>query len=160
MKTFTAFRGISPDNSRARYTDSLFEDQRRRMFGEHSIRPEHEMSVPSANITQYDEEEKVGYLIELAAPGYEKTDFDVNVHEDVLTITADLHEDRVRKHDTFSRREHNYHTFSRSWSLPEGADEDNILATYRNGILDVFIPVLRPVDQTRTPRRITVGDGV
>ena len=160
MKTFTAFRGISPDNSRTRYVDNIFEDQRRRMFGDSSIRPEHEMSIPSANITEYDEAEKSGYLIEMAAPGYEKADFDVSVHDDVLTIKAELDDGRIRHHDSYSRREHNYHTFSRSWSLPEGVDEDNITAVYRNGILDVFVPTLRPVEQTRTPRRITVGDGI
>ena len=160
MKTFSSFRGIMPDNAHARYIDNLFEDQRRRMFGDHTIRPEHEMTVPGANISEYDEEERRGYLIELAAPGYERGDFDISVHEDVLTIKADLHEDRVRSKDSFSRREHNYHTFTRSWSLPDGVDEDNITATYRNGILDVFVPVLRPVEQTRTPRRIQVGGSV
>ena len=160
MKTFTAFRGITPDNARSRYIDNIFEDQRRRMFGESSIRPEHEMSIPSANITEYDESDKAGYLIELAAPGYDKSDFHVSVHDDVLTIKAELDENRSRSHDSYSRREHNYHTFTRSWSLPEGVDEENITATYRNGILDVFVPVLRPVEETRTPRRINVGGGI
>ncbi len=160
MKTFSAFRGIMPDNAHTRYIDNIFEDRRRRLYGESAIRPEHEMSIPGANITEFDEEEKAGYLIELAAPGFDKQDFDVSVHEDVLTIKADMHQDRLRDHDSFSRREHNYSTFSRSWSLPEGVDEDNITAVYRNGILDVFVPVLRPVAQTRTPRRIEVGDRI
>ena len=157
MKTFTTFRGITPDNARSRYIDNIFEDQRRRLFGESTIRPEHEMSIPSANISELDQEERSGYLIELAAPGYDKKDFHISVHEDVLTIKAELHEDRQRSHDSFSRREHNYHTFSRSWSLPEGVDEENISAAYVNGILEVFVPVLKPVEQTRTPRRINVG---
>lgn len=159
MKTFSAFRGITPDNVRHRNIDSIFEDQRRRLFGDHTLRPEQELSIPSANVTEFDEEEKAGYLIELAAPGYDKTDFHIDVHEEVLTVKADLQEDRLRTHDSFNRREHNYHSFSRSWSLPEGVDEENINATYRNGILDIFIPVLKPVAQTRTPRRISVGEG-
>ena len=157
MKTFTSFRGITPDNLRTRYIDSIFEDQRRKLFGDHSIRPEHEMSIPSANITEYDEEERSGYLIELAAPGYDKGDFDINVHEDVLTISGKQADERVRNSDSFRRREHNYHTFSRSWSLPESADDDNIEANYRNGILEVFIPVMKPVEETKTPRRINVN---
>lgn len=156
MKTFTAFRGITPDNLRSRYIDSIFEDQRRKLFGENTIRPEHEMNIPSANITEFDEDTRSGYLIEMAAPGYDKSDFDINVDDNVLTVSGKLADDRVRDHSSYRRREHNYHTFSRSWSLPESADEENIEATYRNGILELFVPVLKPVEQTVTPRRISV----
>ena len=157
MRTFTAFRGITPANSRYRHTDHLFDEQRRRLYGEATINGEHEMSIPGANITELNEEERGGYLIELAAPGYERDDFEVSVHEDILTIRGQQHDSRRREHDSFSRREHNYHTFSRAFTLPDSADEENIVATYKNGILDVFVPVLKPVEQTRTPRRIAVG---
>lgn len=157
MKTFTAFRGISPDNVRSRYVDNIFEDQRRRFFGDSTIREGHELTVPNANVTEYDEDERAGYLIELAAPGYDKKDFELTVHEDILTISGKLGDNRVRSNDSFRRREHNYHSFSRSWTLPEGIDEDNITAGYRNGILEVFIPVSRAIENTKTPRRIEIG---
>ncbi|TXF87794.1 Hsp20/alpha crystallin family protein [Neolewinella aurantiaca] len=157
MKTFTAFRGITPNNVRSRYSDSIFEDQRQRLFGNSTISGDYELSIPGANITQYDEDERNGYLIELAAPGYDKNDFNINVHNDVLTISGELGEDRVRTRDSFHRQEYNYHTFSRSWNLPESVDEDNITANYRNGLLEVFIPVMKPAEETKTPRRIAVG---
>ncbi|MEL7161120.1 MAG: Hsp20/alpha crystallin family protein, partial [Bacteroidota bacterium] len=152
MPTFTAFRGISPQNSRSRHIDDVFDYRRRRLFGDTSIRPEHEMSIPTANVTEYDEADKVGYLIELAAPGYEKSDFNVEVHDDVLTISGQLEENRTRGQDSFRSREYNYNNFSRSWSLPESFDEDNITANYRNGILEVFIPVQVDVEETKEPR--------
>lgn len=157
MKTFTSFQGISPSNVRSRYIDSIFEDQRRRLFGNNTISGDYELSVPTANITEFDDEQRNGYLIEIAAPGYERSDFNVNVKDDVLTISGDLDEGRTRPNDSFYRREHNYHTFSRSWSLPESADDDNITAKYRNGILEVFVPTLKPAEITREPRRIEVA---
>ena len=157
MRTFTSFRGITPSNARTRNVDHIFDDTRHRMFGDQTIRDGFELSVPAANITELNEETRSGYLIEVAAPGYEKSDFDVSVYEDILTISGELHEDRRRTRDSFSRREHNYHTFSRSFTLPESADENGITANYRNGILHVFVPVLKPVEETKTPRRIEVG---
>lgn len=157
MRTFTSFRGISPANSRNRYIDDIFDDTRRRLFGDRTIEGDYELSVPGANITELDEEERSGYLIELAAPGYDHNDFDISVYEDILTIKGELHEDRVRDRDSYSRREHNYHTFSRSFTLPDSVQEDNITAHYRNGILEVFVPVSQPVEQTKSPRRIKVG---
>jgi HSP20 family protein len=157
MRTFTSFRGITPENSRYRNTDHLFDIQRKRLYGDETIDGEYEVSIPGANITEVDEEERGGYLVELAAPGYEKKDFHVSVHNDVMTIKGELGEDSRRTHDSYSRREHNYHTFSRSFSLPDSVDEENITATYQNGILAVFVPVLKPVEETKTPRRISVG---
>lgn len=157
MKTFPSLRGISPDNVRSRYIDSIFEDQRRRLFGSNTIQPEHELNIPNANITESTDEKRTGYLIELAAPGYNKEDFNISIDGDYLTISGQLSDERVRDSKSFARREHNFHTFSRAWNLPESCDEDNITANYRNGILEVFIPVNKPIEQTKTPRRIAVG---
>ena len=157
MRTFTAFTGISPENSRYRNSDHLFDLERKRMYGNQTIDGDYEVSVPGANITELTDNDNGGYLIELAAPGYERDDFHISVHKDILTIKGELHESRQRSHDSFSRREHNYHTFSRSFTLPETTDEDNISANYRNGILEVKVPVLKPVEQTTAPRRIQVG---
>ena len=156
MKTFTSFRGISPDNVRNRYVDNIFEDTRHRLFGDRTIRPGNELSIPSANVTEFEEEERSGYLIELAAPGYENDDFTVEVNDELLTISGALSEDRVRNRTSFRRQEHNYHSFSRSWTLPESIDEENITAGYRNGILEVFLPTHQPIEQTKAPRRIAV----
>ncbi len=157
MREFTSFQGITPANSRYRHIDHLFEEQRRRLYGDQTISGDYELNIPHANITQLEEEERGGYLIELAAPGYQRSDFHVSVHNDVLTIKGELEDNRQRDHSSFTRREHNYHTFTRSFTLPESADEDHITASYVNGILEVFVPVLKPVEQTRTPRRIEVG---
>ena len=137
MKTFTAFRGISPNNSRRRHIDNAFDYQRRRMFNDHTIDGENEISIPSANVTEFNDPERNGYLIEIAAPGFNRSDFDVNIKDEVLTITGTIGEDRQRAQESYYRREYNYATFTRSWTLPDSVDEDNISAKYQNGILEV-----------------------
>ena len=96
MRTFTAFTGITPENSRYRHTDHLFDLQRRKLYGDSTIDGDYEFSVPGANITQLQEDEREGYLVELAAPGYERDDFHVSVHDDVMTIKGEQHESRQR----------------------------------------------------------------
>jgi HSP20 family protein len=157
MKTFTSFRGISPDNSRHRHIDGPFGYQRHRMFNDHTITGESEFSIPSANVTEFNESDRNGYLIELAAPGYDRSNFDVSVKDEILTISGTTKEDRQRNHDSFYRREHNYATFTRSWNLPDSVDEEKISAKYHNGILEVFVPTHKPIEMTREPRRIEVA---
>jgi len=157
MKTFTSFRGISPDNSRRRYVDTPFDYQRRRMFNDHTITGDNEFSIPSANVTEFNDTDRNGYLIELAAPGYDRSDFDVNVKDEILTISGSTREDQQRDHDSFYRREYNYATFTRSWNLPDSVDEEKISAKYHNGILKVFVPTLKPAEVTDEPRRIEVA---
>ncbi|WP_116127438.1 Hsp20/alpha crystallin family protein [Lewinella sp. IMCC34183] len=157
MKSFSSFTGISPENSKYRNSDHLFDIQRKRLYGNQTIDGDYEFSVPRANITELDEENRRGYLVELAAPGYEREDFDISIHNSVMTIKAEPHDDRLRDHDSYTQREHMYHTFRRRFSLPEQADEENITAGYTRGILEVFVPVLGPVSKTREPRRITIS---
>ena len=157
MKTFTAFTGISPDNSLYRNSDHLFENQRHRLYGNQSMRGDYEFNVPRANISQLDEEERTGYLVEMAAPGYDRDDFEISIHNNIMTIEAKLHEDRFRSHETFMHREHAYHTFERKFTLPEHTDEENVTASYDRGILEVFVPVLRPVAQTTAPRQVKIN---
>lgn len=157
MRTWTSFRGITPSSVRERYSDDPFNYNRRHSLGDSSISG-NDLTIPTANISQTTQDTKSGYLIELAVPGYEKGDFDVKVDDDLLSISA---ENSVRREegdhdDRYSSREFNYHIFHRSFRLPEDAEEDAIVATYRNGILGVFVPVAEP-EEAPAPRRINVS---
>jgi HSP20 family protein len=157
MRTWTSFRGITPSSVRERYSDDPFNYNRRRLFGDSSITG-NDLTIPSANISTVTEDTKTGYLIELAVPGYEKGDFDVKLDDDTLSISAEnsVRREEGESDDRYSSREFNYHVFSRSFRLPEEVDEDAIVATYRNGILGVFVPVAEP-EEAPEPRRINVS---
>ncbi len=93
-------------------------------------------TVPAVNII----ESKDDFAIEVAAPGLEKKDFNVDVHNNVLTISSQKEFKDEQRDEKVMRREFSYTAFKRSFSLPDGADSDKIKASYKDGILTVSIP--------------------
>ena len=75
----------------------------------------------------------------MAAPGLRKSDFSVDLQNGVLRIEAETKEEEEEKTDAFTRREFAYNGFSRSFSLPEYVKQDDINATYENGILRLVL---------------------
>ncbi|HEY0742714.1 MAG TPA: Hsp20/alpha crystallin family protein [Chryseosolibacter sp.] len=94
------------------------------------------INVPTANISETPKE----YMVELAAPGLERKDFNVEVDNHTLKISAQKEEEKKEKDGEYSRREYSFNSFSRSFSLPENVKEGNIDAKYENGVLKVSIP--------------------
>ena len=92
------------------------------------------ISKPSVNIS----ENEHTFEIELAAPGFNKEDFKINLEGQLLTISMDRKE--VQDEKQYNKREFTYESFSRSFTLPENADGEKISAEYVNGILKVLIP--------------------
>lgn len=94
-------------------------------------------NLPSVNLKETDDKLK----IELAAPGMKKEDFKVEIENNTLLISSEKKEEKeeTRKKDNYIRKEFNYQSFFRSFSLPENIDESKIEATYKDGILHVDI---------------------
>jgi len=94
-------------------------------------------TLPSVNIKQNAEE----FTVEVAAPGFEKADFKLEVHNDLLTISSEKKvENETKEGEQFTKREFSYQSFTRSFTLPEIADGERIEANYENGILLIVIP--------------------
>lgn len=93
-------------------------------------------TVPAVNIS----EEKDAFKLSLAAPGMSKTDFNVDVDDDTLIISAEKEEKKETKDEKISREEYNYSSFSRSFLLPEGVKKDAISAVYQDGVLKLTLP--------------------
>jgi HSP20 family protein len=87
--------------------------------------------VPAVNVAENDK----SYEIELAAPGLKRDDFHVKVADGILTISSEKKTEKESKDRNYTRKEFNYASFSRSFTLPENAKEDEIKATYDNGVL-------------------------
>lgn len=94
-------------------------------------------TLPSVNI----KEDEKAYEIELAAPGFEKNDFKVELKNNVLTVSSEKKvENEVKEGQQFTRREFSYQSFNRSFTLPDLVENDKIAAKYKNGILNISIP--------------------
>ena len=93
-------------------------------------------SMPAVNVM----ENKNEFMIDIAAPGLEKDDFIIDLHNNLLTISSEKESKREEKEEKFVRREFSYASFKRSFSLPDTADVDKITATHKHGILHISIP--------------------
>ncbi len=94
------------------------------------------LSSPSVNVI----ENKDHLSIELAAPGLEKSDFQLNLENNRLKITAAKENKEEATDGKYTRREFNYNSFERSFELPDSVNSEGITASYENGILIVTLP--------------------
>lgn len=94
-------------------------------------------TLPSVNI----KEDNNGFEVEMAAPGFDKKDFIIELNNNVLTVKSEKQNEKETKDDEqFTRREFSYQSFSRSFTLPSSVKGDKISAKYDNGILKISIP--------------------
>lgn len=92
--------------------------------------------VPATNIRESGDD----FVIEVAAPGMEKSDFEVNVDNGVLSIGYEREEKHENEGEEYTHREFGYSSFRRSFTLPDTIDGDKVDAKYKNGVLYVTLP--------------------
>ncbi|WP_439184000.1 Hsp20/alpha crystallin family protein [Carboxylicivirga taeanensis] len=91
--------------------------------------------TPKVNI----QENEDAFAIEVAAPGFNKKDFNVELDNNVLTIEA-VKEDK-QETKNYSHYEFRYGSFKRSFTLPKDkVKESKISAKYENGVLNIWLP--------------------
>lgn len=96
------------------------------------------VTVPAVNIRETEKD----FTIELAVPGKKKDDFNVEVNNDVLTVSSETKTENEERAEggKYTRREFSYSSFKRSFTLPETVDEDKIKASYEDGVLRLALP--------------------
>ncbi len=94
------------------------------------------INIPAVNIV----ENKNNYEVSMAAPGMKKDDFRIDVEGNTLSISAETEEKKEEKEEKFTRKEYNYNSFSRSFTLPDWVNKDKIDASYENGLLRLVLP--------------------
>jgi HSP20 family protein len=93
-------------------------------------------------------ETEKGYSLEVVAPGFEKTDFKVNLDQQVLTISAEKKEEVKDDTKKQIRKEYNYRSFKRVFTIDEKIDANSIEAQYVNGVLTLNLPKKETVKET------------
>lgn len=110
-------------------------------------------TVPSVNISENAE----NFEVEVAAPGMEKTDFNIRLDNNILTISSAKERQEETKQDNYTRREFSYQSFQRSFELPKNVvDDEGINARYENGLLRLTIPKKEEAKQ-KAPRMIEIS---
>ena len=95
-------------------------------------------------------ETEKSYRLEVIAPGFEKTDFTINIDQNLMTISAEKKEDVNQEGEKQIRREYHFRSFKRSFTIDEKIDATNIEATYINGMLVLNLPKKETVKASAT----------
>ncbi|MGB5358465.1 Hsp20/alpha crystallin family protein [Eudoraea sp.] len=93
-------------------------------------------TFPPVNIR----ENETSFELELSVPGRKKEDFNIEMDEQVLTITSETKKEEEVKEASYTRKEFSYSSFKRSFTLPDIVNEEGIKASYENGILRFSLP--------------------
>lgn len=106
--------------------------------------------VPSVNTREGEN----AYHVELDLPGIKKEDIDVDIKDNVITISGERKTKEEIEEDDYYRVESSYGRFERSFTLPENVDVENIHAESQDGVLEVIIPKMeKPEDK---PKKIEI----
>ena len=85
-------------------------------------------------------ESKDSYLIRAELPGMKREDFNLEAKDGTLTLSGERKLEEPANGVEYHRVERVAGRFSRSFSLPQTVKHDGIKATYRDGILEVYVP--------------------
>ena len=105
--------------------------------------------VPAIDLHENDN----SYTVRAEMPGVKKEDIDVTVHDGVLTINAESrYEHEEKEEGRVIRQERRYGKYVRSIRLGKDVDENNVKASYKDGVLELKLPKVEEVK----PKKIAI----
>ena len=147
MMPYYANRTLKTRNSNpVRYASPFGEEFFRSFFGDNA--------VPAMKVDVEDKGSE--YLLEADMPGMKKDDLKVEVHDGVLTISANYDESNDAKddNDKYVYRERRCGSMRRSFNV-EGIKEGEITAEFKDGVLSLNLPKTEPAPKPEA-RTITI----
>lgn len=108
--------------------------------------------IPSVNISEHDDK----FYVEVAAPGLDKSDFNISVENDTLTVSSEKKSENTEEKKNYTRKEFSYNSFRRTFSIPDTIDADAISANYEKGILTINLPKKPEIVKSKS-RLVEIG---
>ena len=105
--------------------------------------------IPAMDLVETDEH----FVLKADLPGLTEADVNLEVEDNVLTISGERKAEHEDKREGYVRVERAFGAFRRSLTLPEGVDPEAVSARFEKGVLEVRIP--KP--EQRKPRKITIN---
>jgi HSP20 family protein len=107
--------------------------------------------IPAMDVVESEDH----FVLTADLPGLGEDDVNIEVEENVLTVSGERKSEHEDKREGYVRVERSYGSFRRSLTLPEGVDADAVTASFDKGVLEVRIP--KP--EQRKPRRVEIKVG-
>lgn len=108
--------------------------------------------IPAMDLAETDDH----LVLKADLPGLDKDDVEIEIKDGVLTVSGERRTEHEDSSNGYHRVERAYGRFSRSLSLPQGIDADQVQADFDKGVLEVRIP--KPAE--RKPHRVQIGAAV
>lgn len=109
-------------------------------------------TIPPVNIKELND----SFSIEVAAPGMKKEDFKISAENNQLGIAVEGPKEQTPENEEYSRREFDFSSFCRYFTLPDSVNSENINARYENGLLRITLPKTEE-SKTKGPRQINIS---
>lgn len=110
-------------------------------------------NLPASNIS----ETETSFVIELAAPGLHKEDFEIQIENHLLTVRVEKKQEGENEQKThYTRQEFDFTNFKRSFRVGKVVDTEGIKAQYENGILRLELPK-KEQSQEKSTRNIHIA---
>ncbi|ARN77725.1 molecular chaperone Hsp20 [Nonlabens spongiae] len=92
--------------------------------------------IPAVNVSEMENK----FQLEMSIPGFKKEEVQIEVDNDLLTISSEVENKEEETTEQFTRREFSKRSFKRAFNIPETVNQDSIDASYENGILTIALP--------------------
>ena len=107
--------------------------------------------IPAMDLVENDDQ----LVLRADLPGMTEKDIEIEVKDNVLTLSGERRSESEKKGEGFHRVERSFGRFQRSLTLPRGVPADSVEAEFENGVLEVRVP--KP--EEAKPTRVQIGKG-
>jgi HSP20 family protein len=98
-------------------------------------------------------------IVRAYVPGFDPAKLEVSVLGNTLTIKGEREEEAEIKPEDYICREVSYGSFERRLTLPEGVDSDKVRAEFKNGVVEVTMPLTKAIAAKKVPLRVLAEKG-
>jgi len=141
------FLPVAPADPVSKWMDTFFNSAFGQVMG-----TDFALSTPAVNILEFEDH----FELHLAAPGLAKQDFQIQIENGSLVITAEKKTEQAETQPRFTRREFAYQGFRRSFHLDDQIDLEKIDASYEQGVLNIRLPKKEEVWKKAIPTTIEI----
>ncbi|HAN19407.1 MAG: hypothetical protein A2X13_01915 [Bacteroidetes bacterium GWC2_33_15] len=131
----TLVRMQRPSEMQRAYGHDQLSEVMNNLFNQERICNHEYFAIPPANII----ESKFDFRIEIATPGFEKSDFKIDLDKQLLSISLNKKPDE-NTDEKYNHKEYSYNSFNRSFTISEKINSEKINAIYKNGVLQIILP--------------------
>ena len=107
--------------------------------------------LPAVDVSETDTELKVRAEL----PGMTQNDIELHLQDNVLTLKGEKKQEKKEEKENYHRIERSYGSFTRSFTLPAGVKQEDVKATFKDGVLEITLPK----SEEAQPKKISITAG-